>query len=80
MEPTQYHELKTRVDEIHAALIGNPISQDGGLVRKVDNLHDEVAELKQFKDRSKWTASILIGFAGILGWVADKLIDLFTKH
>ena len=80
MEATQYNELKTRVDEIHAALIGNPISNDGGLVRKVDNLHDEVAELKQFKDRSKWTATVLIGFAGVLGWCADKILDLFIKH
>ncbi len=80
MEQTQYNDLKTRVDEIHAALIGNPIAKDGGLVRKVDNLHNEVAELKQFKDRSKWTATLLIGFAGVCGWCAEKIIDLFTKH
>ena len=80
MEPTQYHELKTRVDEIHAALIGNPISGDGGLVRQMKECKSEIKELKTFKDKSKWTASILIGFAGILGWVADKLIELFTKH
>ena len=80
MEPTQYQELKTRVDEIHAALIGNPISGDGGLVAQMKECKSEIDELKQFKDRSKWTASLLIGFAGILGWVADKIFDLFTKH
>lgn len=80
MEATQFSELKNRVDEIHAALIGNPISGDGGLVRQMKDCKRDISELKTFKDKSKWTASILIGFAGILGWVADKLIDLFTKH
>lgn len=80
MEAPQYNELKTRIDEIHAALIGNPITNDGGLVRKVDKLEGVVEDLKTFKDRSKWTASILIGVAGICGWCADKILDLFIKH
>lgn len=80
MEQTQYNELKAGIDEIRTALVGSSISKDGGLVRKVADLDETVHELKSFKDRSKWTATLLIGFAGILGWVADKIFDLFTKH
>ena len=80
MEQTQYNELKAGIDEIRTALIGNAISKDGGLVGKVSALDETVQELKSFKDRSKWTASLLIGFAGVLGWLADKIFDLFTKN
>jgi len=73
-------EVLRKLDIIEAALIGNPLSQDGGLVGEVKELKKEVTELKQFKDKSKWTASILIGFAGVCGWCADKIIDIFTKH
>lgn len=77
----QHHtDIIRRLDEIQAALVGNPIAKDGGLVGEVKDLKKEVAELKQFKDRSKWTATLLIGFAGMLGWLSDKIIDLFTKH
>jgi len=73
-------EVLRKLDVIEAALIGNPLSKDGGLVGEVKELKHEVAELKQFKDKSKWTASLLIGFAGVCGFVADKIIDIFTKH
>jgi hypothetical protein len=73
-------EVLRKLDVIEAALIGNPLSKDGGLVGEVKELKHEVAELKQFKDKSKWTASLLIGFAGVCGFVADKLIDLFKTH
>lgn len=73
-------EVLRKLDVIEAALIGNPISKDGGLVGEVKDLKKEVAELKQFKDQSKWTATLLIGFAGMIGWLSDKIIDLFTKH
>jgi hypothetical protein len=77
----QHHtDIIRRLDEIQAALVGNPIAKDGGLVKKVETLHEDVHELKRFKDRSKWTASVLIGFAGVCGWCADKIIDIFTKH
>ena len=76
----QHQDIIRRLDEIQAALVGNAIAKDGGLVGKVDTLHDDVNELKRFKDRSKWTASLLIGFAGVCGWCAEKIIDLFTKH
>lgn len=75
----QYQDIIRRLDEIQAALVGNPIAKDGGLVKKVDTLHDDVSELKKFKDKSKWTATILIGFAGIMGWIADKIINFFTN-
>ena len=73
-------EVLRELEAIKTALIGNPLSKDGGLVGEVKGLKREVAELKEFKDKSKWTASLLIGFAGVCGFVADKLIELFTKH
>jgi hypothetical protein len=76
----QYQDIFRKLEIIEAALIGNPISKDGGLVGEVKDLKKEVAELKSFKDRSKWTATLLIGFAGMLGWLSDKLLDFFTKH
>lgn len=76
----QHNDILRKLETIEAALIGNPLSKDGGLVKEVKDLKREVAELKEFKDKSKWTASLLVGVAGICGWCADKLLDIFTKH
>ena len=80
MDAVQFKDLKNRVDDIHAALIGNPITNDGGMVKEMRDIKSQVGDLQKFKDRSKWTASLLIGFAGMLGWVSDKIIDFFSKH
>ena len=80
MTPDQFRAIQEKVDDIHSALIGNPITQDGGMVRRVDKIEHTVNELKRFKDRSKWTATLLIGVAGMFGWLADKFISLFTSN
>jgi len=80
MDAAQFQDLKQRVDEIHTALIGSDIAKDGGMVSRLKHVEEKVEQLNEFKDKSKWTATILIGFAGVLGWVAEKIIDLFSKH
>lgn len=80
MEQHHYEALIQDIHEIKSAIIGNEITKDGGLVGRLKHVEEKVEELNEFKDKSKWTVTILIGFAGILGWVADKLISLFTSN
>ena len=80
MEQHQYDELSAKVDKIYTALLGNDIAQDGGIVKRLQHIEKTCEELTKFKDKSKWTASLLIGGAGILGWLADKLLSLINNN
>lgn len=79
MEQHQYEELRNDIHEIKTALMGNPITKDGGIVNRLQHIEKTCEDLTKFKDKSKWTATILIGFAGVLVWVADKIFNLFTN-
>ena len=80
MEQHSLKELNEKVDKIYAALMGNDITQDGGIVKRLQHIEKTCEELTKFKDKSKWTASLLIGGAGILGWIADKLFSLINHN
>lgn len=80
MEQHQYEELSDKVDKIYVALMGSDIAQDGGIVKRLQHIEKTCEELTKFKDKSKWTASLLIGGAGILGWLADKILSLINHN
>ena len=79
MNPQQYQELKQDIADIKTALVGNEFTQDGGMVKRLAHVEAKVEDLSRFKDKSKWTATLLIGVAGMLGWVADRIISFFTS-
>ena len=80
MESTQYHEFKTRLDEIHAALVGNGLTQDGGLIKRVNVVEQKTESHSKFISRLKWSGGVLVSIAGLLGYLADKFINVFKTH
>lgn len=79
MEQHQYEALRQDIHEIKSAIMGNPITKDGGLVKRVTDLETCSRNHGRFINRLKWSGGILVSLASLIGYLFDKFIELF-KH
>lgn len=80
MEQHQYEALRQDIHEIKSAIMGNPITKDGGLVKRVTDLETCSRNHGRFINRLKWSGGILVSLASLIGYLFDKFIDLFKHH
>ena len=80
MEQHHYEALIQDIHEIKSAIMGNEITQDGGLVGRVNKLEVKTDNHNRFISRLKWSGGILVTLAGLLGYLADKFINVFKTH
>ena len=80
MEQHQYEALRADIIEIKSAIMGNPITQDGGLVKRVSDLETCSRNHGRFINRLKWSGGVLVSLASLIGYLFDKFIDLFKHH
>lgn len=80
MEQHQYEALRADIIEIKSAIMGNPITKDGGLVKRVSDLEDCSKKHNRFISRLKWSGGILVSLASLIGYLFDKFIELFKHH
>ena len=80
MEQYHYEALRQDIHEIKSAIIGNEITQDGGLVGRVNNLEVKTDNHNRFISRIKWSWGILVSLASLIGYLFDKFIDIFKSH
>lgn len=80
MEQHQYEEVIKRLDTMQSALVGNPITNDGGLVKRVGDLENCSRNHGRFINRLKWSGGILVSIASLIGYLFDKFIELFKHH
>ena len=73
-------EYQKKIDDIHNALVGNPLTNDGGLIHRVGKLEECSTKHERFISRLKWSGGILVTLAGLLGYLADKFINVFKTH
>ena len=66
-------EMKGVMHQVKEAIMGNPVSGDGGLAGRIKKLEDRISEY----DRLKWW---IIGVATSAGFSISALIDKFMKH
>lgn len=66
-------EMKGVMHQVKEAIMGNPVSGDGGLAGRIKKLEDRVSEY----DRMKWW---IIGVATSAGFSISSLIDKFLNH
>lgn len=74
-----FDELKDQVGQIYDALVGNELSQDGGLVDQVKTLKKEVEILRKFRDKAAWTMCLILGFSPVLGFFLTMVFNYFLK-
>ena len=80
MEQHQYEALRADIIEIKSAIMGNPITKDGGLVKRVSDLEDSSERHNRFINRLKWSGGVLVSLASLIGYLFDKFIELFKSH
>lgn len=80
MEQHQYEALRQDIHEIKSAIMGNPITKDGGLVKRVSDLETCSRNHGRFINRLKWSGGILVSLASLIGYLFDKFIELFKHH
>lgn len=80
MEQHQYEALRQDIHEIKSAIMGNPITKDGGLVKRVSDLEACSRNHGRFINRLKWSGGILVSLASLIGYLFDKFIELFKHH
>lgn len=80
MEQHQYEALRQDIHEIKSAIMGNPITKDGGLVKRVTDLETCSRNHSRFINRLKWSGGILVSVASLIGYLFDKFIELFKHH
>ena len=80
MEQHQYEALRADIIEIKSAIMGNPITKDGGLVKRVTDLETCSRNHGKFISRLKWSGGILVSLASLIGYLFDKFIELFKQH
>lgn len=80
MEQHQYEALRQDIHEIKSAIIGNEITKDGGIIKRLGMVETKTENHDKFISRLKWSGGILVTIAGLLGYLADKFINVFKTH
>lgn len=66
-------DMKATLDNIQMALLGNPISKDGGLVKRIESVESDVSGMTKLlaEYKSKWLGVVwlIIVAGGALGLV-----------
>jgi hypothetical protein len=82
------HIIKEKVDRLYLAFVGNDLTQDGGVVKRVSDLEEDVALLKEHYDESSkkdfkilFYLRIVWILVGGLGFELIKyILDIIAKH
>lgn len=80
MEQHQYEALRADIHEIKSALVGNPLTNDGGIIGEVREIKATTKRNTEFIARLKWTGGIIVSIAAFFGYLTDKLINLFSSN
>lgn len=80
MEQHHYEALRQDIHEIKSAIIGNEITQDGGIIKRLGMVETKTENHDKFISRLKWSGGILVSLASLIGYLFDKFIDIFKSH
>lgn len=79
-----YDEMKASLSIIESALLGNTISKDGGLVKRIETVENSVDILTKLLAGYKskwlgvvWIASVVLGSIGFLYYISSIWKNIF---
>lgn len=79
MEQHQYEALRQDIHDIKSAIMGNEITQDGGIIKRLGMVETKAENHDKFISRLKWSGGILVTIAGVVGYMAEKFTALFHQ-
>lgn len=63
---TDITHIKEKVNELYTALMGDKISQDGGMVKRLNNVEDKLSQLEKMGAKIGWQVGLLWLSAGVI--------------
>jgi len=67
--------IEKKLDRVVDAVIGNPMTGDGGLVQRIIKLEQKA----EFWDKVRWGSYALLGLiGGVFAWIFSHLPDIFA--
>lgn len=83
---TNINSINEKMNQVVAAILGNPLTKQGGFIAEIDLLKDEIELLKdkvdkqeEFKKRFTWTIGIIVAIALVLQWIANVVFNFIEK-
>lgn len=58
--------IKQKVNELCTAIMGNPISQDGGMARRLNTVEERLSKMEKFTAKIGWQVGLLWLSAGVI--------------
>lgn len=71
--------VKGKVDQIYYAIVGNEMSKDGGMLKRLNDVEDDVQQLLQFKQKFVWTMGLIAAGGSVVGFLLQFLISYLIK-
>jgi hypothetical protein len=65
-----------KVSQIVDAIVGNPLTKEGGLSAEILDLKKKVSELEDFKKRVYWTIGFIIAITMYLTYITTVYVNL----
>jgi hypothetical protein len=59
-------QIKQQVSELCTAIMGNPISRDGGIAKRLNTLEDKLSRMEKFTAKIGWQVGLLWLSAGVI--------------
>jgi hypothetical protein len=75
--PEDFATMRQQVNEMYTALIGNQISKDGGMVRRLADVEIKVSKMEKVTSKIGWQVGLLWASGGII--VTGILATIFKK-
>lgn len=83
---TNINSINEKMNQVVSAILGNPLTKQGGFLEEIELLKKEIEMLKdktdkqdEFKKRFTWTIGIIVTLALILQWIANVVLNLVGK-
>lgn len=75
--PEDFAQMKTQVNEMYTALVGDRISNDGGLVKRIDKMEGRLDIVEKIGNKIGWQVGMLWLSAGVI--LTGILAIIFKK-
>jgi len=72
-------QMKTKIDQIYYALVGNDLSKDGGISKRLTDLEGQVEVLEAFRQKFMWTMGLIAAGSSIVGFILSFVLSYLLK-
>jgi hypothetical protein len=76
ISPEDFAAMRQQLKDVHSALVGNPVTGDGGMVKRLVAAEDRIEKVEKLGARIGWHFKVMYV---TVGFVAAGVWELLTK-